>query len=440
VTDLTATVSLSGIAGLRYDDSRGLLYLTDSSGVFYRWNPGTGTFESSITIGGASGPFDITADGRYALVNRSDTGAIDRVDLSNLSYTELGFPLPNPAAQGMEDIATTSNGRALATFGFGSSSTLNLYSFSATTSSITLSPVANEYDDFALFRGFLTSSDDHRYVLIGGLNGGAVELYNSASDKVTASTDFPGLTTYDGDVNDAVGLISEVNTNAVYIFNFQFQEQTLLTLPQLMEASAAEFSPNGRQLLVVEQNRITGAAELDVYDTSTWAEEDSFSLPANLNSTSVKMAHSADGRMVFLSNGSTFEAIDLSAREHLTVQGDATHTQLYGSVGSDTIIGGPGIDYINGEGGNDTLTGGGGADIFAFITANGQSVITNFSDAKGDKIDLSGLAMFSSFSAKRGHDPVGVQHRHQPRRWQYDHPRQCCGVDHDGDRFLADAI
>ncbi len=37
MSDLTTTISLNDVADIKYDDSRGLLDLTTTSGVFYEW-------------------------------------------------------------------------------------------------------------------------------------------------------------------------------------------------------------------------------------------------------------------------------------------------------------------------------------------------------------------------------------------------------------------
>ena len=74
-----------------------------------------------------------------------------------------------------------------------------------------------------------------------------------------------------------------------------------------------------------------------------------------------------------------------------TVHGGTGTAVVYGGTGNDAITGGTGADFITGGGGNDTLTGGGGADTFAFRVPTGSVTISDFSDAQGDKIDLSAI-------------------------------------------------
>jgi hypothetical protein len=73
----------------------------------------------------------------------------------------------------------------------------------------------------------------------------------------------------------------------------------------------------------------------------------------------------------------------------LTIRGDAAADRIAGLEGNDTITGGAGAD---------TLTGGGGADRFVYAApgdsgsgAGAIDRITDFSQAQGDRIDLSAI-------------------------------------------------
>jgi Ca2+-binding RTX toxin-like protein len=88
---------------------------------------------------------------------------------------------------------------------------------------------------------------------------------------------------------------------------------------------------------------------------------------------------------------------------------------LSGSVFSDTLIGnstrnimsgGQGNDILSGGESGDILTGGVGADTFDFksvsdsiASSTRRDVITDFSQAEGDKIDLSGIDAISGTTA-----------------------------------------
>jgi len=76
--------------------------------------------------------------------------------------------------------------------------------------------------------------------------------------------------------------------------------------------------------------------------------------------------------------------------------------ELILSSGDETAIGGAGNDILYGSDGNDTLTGGGGSDVFKFkVGDTGSDIITDFSLADGDKLDLSSFGMTSSAVAQQ---------------------------------------
>jgi Ca2+-binding RTX toxin-like protein len=81
--------------------------------------------------------------------------------------------------------------------------------------------------------------------------------------------------------------------------------------------------------------------------------------------------------------------LDGTAGVNILTGGQGNDT-LYGGAGNDTLLGGEGKDLLDGGFGAEILTGGGGADIFLFrsaVDASGDE-ITDFSMAKGDRIDL----------------------------------------------------
>jgi T1SS-143 domain-containing protein len=76
-----------------------------------------------------------------------------------------------------------------------------------------------------------------------------------------------------------------------------------------------------------------------------------------------------------------------------TITGGDGNDFLFGQEGNDTINGGAGNDVISGGSGQNTLTGGTGADTFLFLNnpSLGQSTITDYNRAEGDKLDISDL-------------------------------------------------
>jgi VCBS repeat-containing protein len=78
------------------------------------------------------------------------------------------------------------------------------------------------------------------------------------------------------------------------------------------------------------------------------------------------------------------------------VVGTALGDALTGDAGRNGLSGGDGDDRLSGGGDGDVLEGGGGADLFLFASAaesaDAPDLIADFSQADGDRIDLSALA------------------------------------------------
>jgi Ca2+-binding RTX toxin-like protein len=73
-------------------------------------------------------------------------------------------------------------------------------------------------------------------------------------------------------------------------------------------------------------------------------------------------------------------------------------SQARGSQFADTLSGNANNNTLDGRGGNDTLTGGAGADTFVYANTGGADVVTDFSHAEADKIDLTGVTGVTSLA------------------------------------------
>ncbi|GJE61386.1 calcium-binding protein [Methylobacterium trifolii] len=72
------------------------------------------------------------------------------------------------------------------------------------------------------------------------------------------------------------------------------------------------------------------------------------------------------------------------------VLGNLGNDTLFGGQGSDTLYGGQGNDVLFGDFGNDVLSGDLGADRYVFGQNSGADLVLGFSQAQGDRLDLSG--------------------------------------------------
>src|SRR5262249_17853031 len=92
------------------------------------------------------------------------------------------------------------------------------------------------------------------------------------------------------------------------------------------------------------------------------------------------------------------ENLVLMGSASLSGTGNTLANTITGNTGSNVLNGGGGDDFLIGGGGLDYLTGSTGADRFVFnqgdipgVTFNSTDQITDFSQASGDKIDVSGI-------------------------------------------------
>jgi len=69
-----------------------------------------------------------------------------------------------------------------------------------------------------------------------------------------------------------------------------------------------------------------------------------------------------------------------------TLEGGDGVDALHGGQGNDLILGGAGNDQLFGDRGDDTLTGGAGGDRFHIAHGGGHDVVTDFTQADGDRI------------------------------------------------------
>jgi len=397
VTDFTATVSLSDIRDIAYDDSRGLLYVLTGSDTVERWNPVTHSFLGSIAISGYPTALDLTADHNDLLI--TGTGQYDlnvqRVNLSTFAVEQLNLapatvPGP-PTTEGYSfDIALLANGEALASTrsGFGP-----VREFDPEAPTISPSPiVGGSFNQFSN-PTYLIASENHRYVLIiqGGFAQPSIELFDSASNQITATTGW--FRNFDGHaaVSDSSGLVYWDGE----VFDTQFHlVRNLTSFGSFVQGA---FSRDGHDLFLWNGNTNT----VDVFDTASWQQIGL--LAVTLSPFAVDMETSQDGRFLFLTTSYQFEAIDLRAElyskvvdasggdQTLTGPGLATYAnaaagvtvslalqgQAQNTVGAgtdtlsnfDDLTGSAFNDVLEGDGAGNTLDGGGGINTVSYAHA-----------------------------------------------------------------------
>jgi hypothetical protein len=397
MTDLTTTVSTGQTGDLAYDDSRSLLYFG-----LQRWDPQAGAFLTPISLGGGlEFGEDVTPDDNFLIVSgqASTSQVIDRINLSTLVVEQ--FTIGSTSTTGSLDaVAVAANGQGLAVVGQFASTPAHLIEFGSEAGAITAGSVTGATSGGALTgtSANLFVSADRRFVLVddGSTAPGseAIELYDSNADAVVASTSIPQLGA------NGFPSLAAVSGSARLVFFRGYVLDTGLHLVKDLTGlntftahantiAGVEFSGDGHLLFLWNRQ----LAAVQAYDTSSWQLVGQIAgvIAPFLPSGSVGgMAVSGDGRFLFLDTDAYLQTIDLSARLRLTVQGDATHTQLNGAAGADLLIGG-----------NDdaVITGQGGADIFRITSGAATATVADFSHAQGDRIDLSAFAGFINLAS-----------------------------------------
>ena len=77
--------------------------------------------------------------------------------------------------------------------------------------------------------------------------------------------------------------------------------------------------------------------------------------------------------------------------ENLTLTGSVAINGTGNAVGN-IMVGNSAVNVLTGQAGNDTLTGGGGGDVFVFGPGSGGDIITDFSTADNDRINVHAYA------------------------------------------------
>ncbi len=106
-----------------FDHAGNYLYVTTSDGLVRRYNLAHHKFDATYTLGGSLNGTDIAPDDSFLLATQTNTGVsggvIHRLDLKTGAVTNITYPLTF-GEQASWDVAITSNGLALFTFGHGS--------------------------------------------------------------------------------------------------------------------------------------------------------------------------------------------------------------------------------------------------------------------------------------------------------------------------------
>lgn len=380
---LSATINFANLAGWAYDGSRNAIHMAGPDGFVRTWSLDTDQFTGSFNVGGKPGSLDISADGKYVLVgnteaiplgNTSGTGPIysaqvARVNLTNNLVDFLKVDLQESYERGVSDLAIAANGKALVTTSIAGSGSIDLRQLQVDGTSSSFGPIPGFYDHIP-DRSYVTASEDRRYLLVEERDSsGGLRIYDAASGAMTAKLSLAsigksGFNFGNSDISSAAGLVADLVSTSVYVFDLQLTLKADLTAAAAGSVVGVEFNDGGHQLLLWQGP----LKNVLVIDTLSWHQVGSFEVssatqPIVTFAPYGEMDVIAGGRGLVLDFGNGLEVVDLAAKLKIDIVGDATNQVLHGAIGADRLLGEGGSDTIYGYEGQDFIRGGEGDDL-----------------------------------------------------------------------------
>jgi Ca2+-binding RTX toxin-like protein len=185
--------------------------------------------------------------------------------------------------------------------------------------------------------------------------------------------------------------------------------------------AAGDFDKDGRIDFVTWHKSLTGSLDAE----AVWYVQSSFKDPIYTGPNQIDVSSIAPGfnELFYLRNNPDVESLvdqgvyqtglhhylDLGLSEeraifapHSIVKSGDEGWDLVLTSGNEVGIGGAGDDILYGYDGDDTLTGGAGSDVFRFEAGdNGSDIITDFTLADGDKVDLTSFGITTPSDAQQ---------------------------------------
>jgi len=214
----------------------------------------------------------------------------------------------------------------------------------------------------------------------------------SGNDRLDGGTGADTMTGGTGDDNYVVDNAADKTVEVAGGGTDLVQSSISFTLQAEVENLAltgtAAISGTGNTLA----NVITGNASINVLNGGTGAD----TMTGGAGNDTYVVDNAGDKTVEVVGGGTDLvqSSISLTLQaevEKLTLTG-ASVTSGTGNTLANTIVGNAAANTLDGKTGTDTLTGGAGADIFAFTSALGSDVITDFTH-NADKIRLSQAAI-----------------------------------------------
>ena len=136
---------------------------------------------------------------------------------------------------------------------------------------------------------------------------------------------------------------------------------------------------------------VAGNVKLDVVNGNTLYSSASISLGTGINNLKLlgiddlRATGNAANNTITGNNGNNLLQ-GLAGNDKIF--GGAGADQLLGGIGNDSLVGDSGQDRLDGGAGKDLLSGGLGADVFVFVKGSGADIVSDFTLAQGDSLQL----------------------------------------------------
>lgn len=292
-------VSASNRIDIAYDDSRGLLYITNGDEML-RYQLSTQSFETPVTISGSAlMGMDISPDGSTAAIADANYGGgsnfVHLVDLDSLDVTTVSFPADGAA--GTFTVSYGSDGRLVVSCSYNGSGWVPLWLYDPSSGAETdLGTVTQDT--------MLRSSANGKVVALAESNNsdGPFGYYAFASGQLNQDGS-TGWFNYEIGVNKNATIYAIPTYGGTYI-----ADQTLSLTGTVIgqyageQPIAAAFHPK-KNLVYFP---FAGTTNVEVYNTKTWTEvksydfEDTFQSPGNHAFVQGRTKLSKDGSLLFV--------------------------------------------------------------------------------------------------------------------------------------------
>jgi hypothetical protein len=307
-------IPVANARDLIFDSTRDRLYITTSDGKVQRYDLGTKSLLTALTVGTSLNGGDITADGGALYIAENQKGttqaSVYKIDLATEAVTTLNYT-PDSGEAGVWDVAIGSAGRALVSSRFAGSGSVPLRQIDLSNDTFSVRSDAPGFFSKIQQDTLISRSFDRTQFFMTGPNSsaGPIASYNATSNNFPKSAEINGSNSNAlSAVNRDGSLIAMELGSGVAIMDRNFNGIENLVG---MDGGIA-FDPTDDLLYAASSK----TDQIIAYDTNTWKERYRFAVGEDILSSSSfgrgTMAVSND--YLFLSTGAGVRMFDLAAQ------------------------------------------------------------------------------------------------------------------------------